>query len=108
VSYLHAERLRRRIRHAMRAALANVDALLLPTAADLPPGRETTGDPTLQTPFSLLGFPSISLPSGVAEPEGLPLAIQLATLPWHEANLLGVAAWCEARLPSMPAPPALA
>jgi Asp-tRNA(Asn)/Glu-tRNA(Gln) amidotransferase A subunit family amidase len=105
VAYVHAERLRRRIRQAMRRCLANVDAVLLPTAVDVAPGRETTGDPSLQAPFSLVGFPSISLPSGVSEPEGLPLAVQLAALPWQEATLLRAAAWCEAQLPRMPAPP---
>jgi aspartyl-tRNA(Asn)/glutamyl-tRNA(Gln) amidotransferase subunit A len=106
VTYVHARRVRRRIRQAMRQSLSTVDALLLPTAVDLPPGRETTGDTSLQAPFSLVGFPSLSLPTGVAEVERLPLAAQLACLPWHEAQLLSVAAWCEAQLPAMPAPPA--
>lgn len=104
VAYVHAQRLRRRIRQSLRGALAGVDALLLPTAGDVAPGRETTGDPSLQAPFSLVGFPSLSLPSGLAQPEGLPLAVQLAALPWHEASLLSVAAWCESRLDPMPAP----
>jgi aspartyl-tRNA(Asn)/glutamyl-tRNA(Gln) amidotransferase subunit A len=104
-AYIHAQRLRRRIRQSMARAFANVDALLLPTAADLPPGRETTGDPSLQAPFSLTGFPSLSLPSGVAQPDGLPLAIQLASLPWQESRLLSAAAWCEAQLDPMPGPP---
>jgi Asp-tRNA(Asn)/Glu-tRNA(Gln) amidotransferase A subunit family amidase len=105
VSYLHAQRLRRRIRDSLRRSLADVDALLSPTAVDVAPGRETTGDTSLQAPFSLVGFPSLSLPSGVDESEGLPLAIQFACLPWHEAQLFSVAAWCEAQLPAMPAPP---
>jgi Asp-tRNA(Asn)/Glu-tRNA(Gln) amidotransferase A subunit family amidase len=103
VAYVHAQRLRRRIREAMRHALQGVDALLLPTAADVPPGRETTGDPSLQAPFSLVGFPSLSLPSGLSS-ERLPMAIQLAALPWQEATLLAAARWCEAQLPPMPAP----
>lgn len=103
-AYVHARRVRRRIRNAMQRSMRNVDAVLLPTAVDVAPGRETTGDPSLQAPFSLVGFPSISLPSGVAQDEGLPLAIQLAALPWQEPRLLGVAAWCEAHLPPMPAP----
>jgi aspartyl-tRNA(Asn)/glutamyl-tRNA(Gln) amidotransferase subunit A len=107
VSYLHAQRLRRRIRQSIRQSFRDMDALLLPTATDVAPGRETTGDPSLQAPFSLVGFPSISLPSGVADPEGLPLAVQLGGLPWQEAHLFGVAEWCEAQLPLMPAPPAL-
>jgi aspartyl-tRNA(Asn)/glutamyl-tRNA(Gln) amidotransferase subunit A len=106
VKYIHAERLRRRIRRSMARSLAAVDALLLPTAIDVAPGRETTGDTSLQAPFSLVGFPSLSLPSGVAQPEGLPLAVQLASLPWEESRLLSVAQWCEAQLDPMPAPPA--
>jgi len=108
VSYLHAQRLRRRIRQAIARALADVDALLLPTAVDVAPTRETTGDPSLQMPFSLVGFPSLSLPSGVLQPEGLPLALQLVSLPWQEGRLLAAAGWCEAHLPPMPAPPAFA
>jgi aspartyl-tRNA(Asn)/glutamyl-tRNA(Gln) amidotransferase subunit A len=105
--YLHAQRLRRRIRHATARALSSVDALLLPTASDLAPTTETTGDPSLQAPFSLVGFPSLSLPVGLLEAEGvrLPAAIQLVAGPWEEPRLLDAARWCEAHLPPMPAPP---
>src|SRR5579859_2712248 len=41
VVYLHAQRLRRRIRAAVARSLAHVDALLLPTATDVAPTRET-------------------------------------------------------------------
>jgi Asp-tRNA(Asn)/Glu-tRNA(Gln) amidotransferase A subunit family amidase len=108
VAYLHAQRLRMRIREAMQRSLDGLDALLLPTAVDVAPGRESTGNPSLQAPFSLVGFPSLSLPSGVLEPDGLPLALQLVAAPWREAQLLSVARWCEAQLPRMPAPPAFA
>jgi Asp-tRNA(Asn)/Glu-tRNA(Gln) amidotransferase A subunit family amidase len=46
VIYLHAQRLRRRIRAAMARSLETVDALLLPTAIDVAPGRESTGYPS--------------------------------------------------------------
>jgi aspartyl-tRNA(Asn)/glutamyl-tRNA(Gln) amidotransferase subunit A len=105
VAYLHAQRLRRRIRAAMARSIAGVDALLLPTAGDVAPTRETTGDPSLQAPFSLTGFPSLSLPSGVSESDGLPMAIQLVSGAWQETHLLAVGRWCEAQLPRMPAPP---
>ena len=108
VLYLHAQRLRRRIREAMRRSLADLDALLLPTVGDVAPTRETTGDPSLQAPFTLVGFPSLSLPSGLAEPERLPLAIQLVAPAWQEAGLLAVGRWCEAQLPPIAAPPSLA
>lgn len=108
VIYLHAQRLRRRIRAAMARGLAHVDALLLPTASDVAPGRETTGDTSLQAPFSLVGFPSLSLPSGLSEPEGLPLAIQLVAPAWQEARLLAVGRWCETQLPTIGPPPRFA
>jgi aspartyl-tRNA(Asn)/glutamyl-tRNA(Gln) amidotransferase subunit A len=104
VAYLHAQRLRRRIRGAIRRGLATVDAWLLPTATDVAPSRETTGDPSLQAPFSLVGCPSISLPSGLLDDEPLPLAVQLVADSWQEARLLATARWCEARLPRLPAP----
>jgi aspartyl-tRNA(Asn)/glutamyl-tRNA(Gln) amidotransferase subunit A len=105
VAYLHAQRLRRRIRTAMARSLTHVDALLLPTATDVAPTRETTGDTSLQAPFSLVGFPSLSLPSGLLQPEGLPLAIQLVAPAWQEAKLLGIGHWCESQLARLPAPP---
>jgi aspartyl-tRNA(Asn)/glutamyl-tRNA(Gln) amidotransferase subunit A len=105
VLYVHAQRLRRRIRASMARTLASVDALLLPTAHDVAPTLETTGDPSLQAPFSLVGFPSLSLPSGLLEPERLPLAIQLVAPAWQEERLFSVARWCEAQLSPMPAPP---
>jgi len=106
VVYLHAQRLRRRIRAAMARSLAHVDALLLPTATDVAPTRETTGDTSLQAPFSLVGFPSLSLPSGLTEaPAGLPLAIQLVSPAWQEARLVAVGRWCESQLAPIGPPP---
>jgi aspartyl-tRNA(Asn)/glutamyl-tRNA(Gln) amidotransferase subunit A len=105
VAYLHAQRLRRRIRMAMARSLARVDALLLPTATDVAPARDTTGDTSLQSPFSMVGFPSLSLPSGVLEPDGVPFALQLVAPAWQESMLLSTGLWCEAHLPAMPAPP---
>jgi aspartyl-tRNA(Asn)/glutamyl-tRNA(Gln) amidotransferase subunit A len=105
VAYLHAQRLRRRIRATLLSSLAGVDALLLPTASDVAPTRETTGDPSLQVPFSLVGFPSLSLPSGLCKPERLPLAIQLVSAPWDEARLLSAGRWCASQLEDLPSPP---
>lgn len=102
--YLHAQRLRRRIARALERSLGGVDVLLLPTATNVAPTRETTGDPSLQAPFSLVGYPSISLPSGLSA-DGLPLAIQLVAPAWAEARLLQVAHWCEMQLPTIPSPP---
>jgi aspartyl-tRNA(Asn)/glutamyl-tRNA(Gln) amidotransferase subunit A len=93
-AYLHAQRLRRRLRAETGPLLADLDAFLLPTASNLPPGPETTGDASFQAPWSLLGWPSISLPSGMSE-AGLPFATQFVGRHLDEPTLFRVAAWAE-------------
>lgn len=74
---------------------APYDALLTPaTPAPAPRDLTTTGDPFMQSPWSLLGFPAISLPTGLSA-DGLPLAIQLVGAPDDEPRLLWTARWCE-------------
>ncbi len=104
-AYLHAQRLRRDIRRDLLRAVESVDALLLPTASDVAPMAATTGDPSLQAPFTLVGFPAVSLPSGVLASDALPLAVQIVGAPGQDPGLLAVAEWCERQLPPMPAPP---
>ena len=93
-AYLHAQRLRRRLVAETAALHADVDAFLLPTASNQPPGPETTGDASFQAPWSLLGLPSISLPSGVSA-AGLPFAAQLVGRHLDEPTLLRAATWLE-------------
>jgi Asp-tRNA(Asn)/Glu-tRNA(Gln) amidotransferase A subunit family amidase len=79
--------------------LANFDALLVPSApAGAPEGLQKTGDPSCCTFASLLGAPALSLPVD-RDALGLPLGAQLVAAPGADADLLAVAAWCEARLP---------
>ncbi len=104
VSYVRAQRLRRRIDADMERCFMDLDVLMLPTATDVAPGTETTGDRSLQTPASLTGLPAVSLPSALSS-ERLPLAIQLIAPCWQEPRLLEVARWCESRLGRLPAPP---
>jgi Asp-tRNA(Asn)/Glu-tRNA(Gln) amidotransferase A subunit family amidase len=92
--YLAAQAARGRVRAEVRAVAARYDALLLPTiGAPAPRGLGSTGDPSFCAPWSFLGMPAITLPTGVAG--GLPLAVQLVGAPWSEARLLAAAAWCE-------------
>jgi aspartyl-tRNA(Asn)/glutamyl-tRNA(Gln) amidotransferase subunit A len=102
--YVDAQRLRRRLRREARDLLARADCLLLPTVSGPAPGTDTTGDPSFQSPFSLLGLPAITLPSALTA-AGLPLGVQLVGADFGEAALLGAAAWCEPVLPRLPAPP---
>jgi Asp-tRNA(Asn)/Glu-tRNA(Gln) amidotransferase A subunit family amidase len=92
--YLAAQVARRQAREAVAAIAARYDAFLLPTiGAPAPRGLGSTGDPSFCSPWSFLGMPAITLPSGMES--GLPLAIQLVAAPWSEARLLAAATWCE-------------
>ena len=78
--------------------LDGFDAVLAPAApGPAPKGLATTGDPSCCTLWSLLGFPALNLPVGMAG--RLPMGLQLAAPQEHDDRLLSVAAWCEARLP---------
>ena len=95
LTYLKAKHFQREFARGVREGMAGYDALLMPTTpAPAPPSRETTGDPKFQSPWTLGGFPEITLPSGLSE-GGMPLGAQLVAGHFEEARLLAVAAWCE-------------
>jgi Asp-tRNA(Asn)/Glu-tRNA(Gln) amidotransferase A subunit family amidase len=90
-------------REAMRAValdwVSQFDAVASPPAPGTAPARlDTTGDPSCCTLWSLLGFPAIALPTGLAA-NRLPLGTQLASTSGDDDALLSVAAWIEARSP---------
>ena len=98
LTYLQAKNFQRQFTHDARKAMSGFDALLTPaTYSQAPASRETTGNPTFQTPWTFGGFPAISLPSGVSA-QGLPLGIQLIADHFAEPRLLATAAWCEQAL----------
>lgn len=83
---------------AARDLFADYDALLSPSAHGVAPqGLHSTGDPAFATLWSLVGAPSISIPSGFSQ-AGLPFGLQLASTNGADAALLGAAQWCEAQL----------
>jgi Asp-tRNA(Asn)/Glu-tRNA(Gln) amidotransferase A subunit family amidase len=108
VDYYDAIQVRRLARERMTARLDEVDILVSPTtSAPAPPLREqSTGQPAWQSPWSLTGFPSITLPIGLTA-DGLPTGIQLGAAPWQEARLLNIAAWVEKTLDARLPPPAI-
>ena len=53
-----------------------VDAMVTPAALGAAPDPSTTGDPAFNSPWSLLGLPTVSFPIGFSA-DGLPLAVQL-------------------------------
>ena len=82
----------------MEPLLHQFDALITPgIPGPAPHGLSSTGSPVMQAPWTIMGVPSISLPSGLSK-NGLPLAVQLAGPPRAEDRLLAVARWCESVL----------
>ena len=92
--YIQAQALRRDLRHELLKAVEPYDAILTPATLAPAPDTTTTGNPACQWVWTTVGFPAISIPSGLSE-DGLPLGIQLASAPLDEATLLSTAHWCE-------------
>jgi len=87
-----------------RAGLAEIaldlfedcDALAsLPAPGAAPERLDVTGDPSFCTLWTLLGFPALTLPTGLSD-GGLPYGMQLAGPTGGDDRLLRVASWCEA------------
>ncbi len=75
--------------------MADVDAVIMPIAATTAPrGLSSTGSSIFNQPWSVSGFPAMSLPTGL-DANGLPFGMQMAAQPYDEERLLDVAAWCE-------------
>jgi aspartyl-tRNA(Asn)/glutamyl-tRNA(Gln) amidotransferase subunit A len=119
--YGRAQRVRTKIAADFAAAFEAVDLVVTPTSPSVAFGLgEKTDDPLAMymndfftVPVSLAGLPAISLPAGLAEPEGggpeLPVGFQIAAPAFAEQRLLdaahalereiGFAEACEGRLP---------
>lgn len=104
--YLEAREARRAVRRGVTAALAQVDALLVPTTPDVAPVRGTltvmlesgeavhrTAQLALTAPFNLAGVPAVSLP--LQRAGGLPLGMQVVGRFGEDARALAAAEWVE-------------
>jgi len=79
----------------LKPLLHQFDALLTPGVPGAAPyGLASTGSSVMQAPWTIMGLPTISLPSGLSK-DSLPLAIQLVGAPLAEDRLLTAARWCE-------------
>jgi len=65
-----------------------------PAAGEAPATLENTGDPRFCTIWTLVGLPTIVIPTGKG-PKGMPLGLQLVGAAEEENYLLATAAWCE-------------
>ena len=86
-----------RFRRRLLAAADGFDVIVTPVVAEPAPRRRPmTGDDYLWTlPWSLTGWPAMSLPWGRSD-DGLPLAIQVVAPAWQDHVVVAVAAWLEA------------
>ena len=85
--------------------MADVDAVIMPIASTTAPrGLASTGSSIFNQPWSVSGFPALSLPTGL-DANGLPFAMQMAVQPYGEERLLNTAAWCEKILAFKVSPP---
>jgi aspartyl-tRNA(Asn)/glutamyl-tRNA(Gln) amidotransferase subunit A len=101
--YGQAQRVRTRIAEDFRAAFESVDFVVTPTSPSVAFGLgEKTADPLemylndfFTVPMSLAGIPAISIPAGLAAPEGggteLPVGFQVAAPAFAEQALLEAA-----------------
>ena len=100
--YLHAQRYRTLLGHAMADVLAEVDVLAMPS---LPLTAQPIGQELIEIrgktesvfgailrntePFDLTGLPALVLPCGIGA-DGMPLSLQIAGRPFDEAGILKV------------------
>ncbi len=103
--YLHAQRIRRQLYNELQSLFANVDVLMMPTApGPAPLGHHTTGDASLLTPWTFIGYPAATLPAGMS-PNDLPMGLQLVGPPGSDYDVLRAAGWCESVSGLLPPPP---
>jgi aspartyl-tRNA(Asn)/glutamyl-tRNA(Gln) amidotransferase subunit A len=101
--YGRAQRVRTKIAADFDAAFGRADFVVTPTSPSVAFGLgEKTGDPLAMymndfftVPMSLAGIPAISIPAGLAEPDGggppLPVGFQIAAPAFAEQRLLDAA-----------------
>jgi amidase len=76
------------------------DVVIGPTVADVAPRRRplTGADYVFTLPWSLTGWPAVSIPAGVDPATGLPVAVQVAAPRWADHVVLAVASALEPHL----------
>jgi Asp-tRNA(Asn)/Glu-tRNA(Gln) amidotransferase A subunit family amidase len=97
VDYAAALVHRRQLQRELLESFGDYDALITPATTSTAPGIETTGDPQFNSPWSFVGYPTVSIPCSLGD-DGLPLSLQFIGRPFQEARLLAAAAWCERAL----------
>jgi Asp-tRNA(Asn)/Glu-tRNA(Gln) amidotransferase A subunit family amidase len=98
IDYLAAKATQQKWLKALPDEMSGFDALLtLPAFGEAPRGLDWTGDAEYCAPWTLLGFPAVTLPAGIG-PNGLPLGIQIVGRYREDLRVLRIAKWMEAAL----------
>jgi Asp-tRNA(Asn)/Glu-tRNA(Gln) amidotransferase A subunit family amidase len=86
-------------RRALTDLMADVDVILSPSAPGAPPkGLGSTGSSTFNRLWTLMGPPCVNVP-GLADPQGLPLGIQVIGRFGHDRATLEAALFIESLVP---------
>ena len=103
--YLAAKTQQERRRSALSAEMKGYDALLtLPAFGEAPRGLRYTGDAEYCAPWTFVGAPAVTLPTGFGK-NGLPLGIQVVGDYRNDLRALRTAKWVEAVLTFDPGVP---
>ena len=89
-SYVRARRIRKNYQREMARILEQFDAVMTPAAVGTAPDLSSTGDPVMNSPWTLADVPIVTLPCTIGA-SGLPLGVQLSAAPLQEGLLLAVA-----------------
>ena len=94
-TYDDARRTTRRARRALIDLLADGEVMLTPSAPGAAPkGLGSTGEPTFNRLWTLLGTPCVNVP-GLSDADGLPLGVQIVARFGRDRFALSVAALLE-------------
>ena len=74
--------------------MMDFDFALTPSTPTAATDFSTTGDASFQSPWTYVGFPTITIPSGL-DNDRLPLGIQIIGIPFSDGSLISNAIWCE-------------
>ena len=97
VEYIQSRSHQQSLRAAVDQAWHAADVWACLAAPGAAPGRDSTGSPAFNAPWSYLGLPTVTFSIGQTS-SGLPIGIQLIGRRNMDTDLLATAAWCEAML----------
>lgn len=103
-AYVEAQQARAALRARCDAIWQRVDVLSTPAQPGTAPALDTPGSTLFTGPFNQLGWPAISIPTGLAR-NGLPLAMQLVGRPWDDITVLRAARAVEVGISPLGRPP---